>query len=145
MKFLDNLVCKIMKNPTVEKAVEKKGIGFAVEFLTRLVAQKPVFWKVIQGAGFIVFVWNNLPLWLAQNGIPVPEIITTWENRTAGIIGIVVAITSQLATQSKVVGVNDTTGAPIKQTDVNTMPFTAATEVKNIPVSGKQVDIALNK
>lgn len=141
MKLIDNLVCKIMSNPKVEKAVESKGIAFFVETFTRLAAKKPVYWQILQGVGFVVFIWNNLPLWLAQNGIAIPTIVTQWESKTAGIIGIVVAITSQLATQSKVI-TTDTTGAPLKQTDQTTMPFTSATEIKSVPVSGKEKEAA---
>lgn len=138
MKLIDNLVCKIMSNPKVEKAVESKGIAFFVETFTRLAAKKPVYWQIIQGIGVVVFIWNNIPLWLAQNGIPIPTIITNWENKTAGIIGVVVAITSQLATQSKVV-TTDTTGTPLKQTDQTTMPFTAPIEANKVLTQGKAV------
>lgn len=136
MSFIDTTICKIMSNPKVAKFAETKGISFFVETFTRLAAKKPVYWKIVQGAGFILYVWNNIPLWLTTNGIAVPTLFTVWQNKTAGIFGLAATILSQLAVASKVVG-TDSTGAPIKQTDQTLMPFTAPIEANKVSEVGK--------
>jgi hypothetical protein len=128
MKILDNLVTKILCNPTIQKAVEKRGIAFLVEFITRFLSKNPAFFNVINWVSFGIATLTGLPETLVSYGIAVPSWLAIFENHFALVASVIVLIIGQLPVQPKVVGISDITDKPLKQPADATRPFTAISE-----------------
>lgn len=128
MKILDSLVTNILCNPTIQKAVEKKGIAFLVEFITRFLSKNPTFFNVINWISLGVATLTGLPQTLISYGIAVPSWLAIFENHFALVASIVVLVIGQLPVQPKVVGISDITDKPLKQPADATRPFTAISE-----------------
>lgn len=124
---------------------------FLKENLQRLFTKSPLFFKVWTFISLVLVLITGVPeLVNAISGvITIPELwnihITTavaWSSRAALFM-------SMLTTQSAVVAVT-TGGVPLKQTDAQSLPFTAAAEVKvsekatvDVPVAKNVPDVAV--
>lgn len=77
--------------------------AFIVEFFQRLFTKKPTFFKVLQIVTVVLSAVTGLPELLASWGVVLPDAFNLLANKWVGIISIVVAITSQLATATETV------------------------------------------
>lgn len=106
-------------------------ISFIAENLNRLFTKSPKFFKVWLWIAGLTSAITGLPGALATFGIILPSPWDITANKTVAIAATVAWFMAKLTTQSKIVDVSKD-GTPLKETNVDKLPFTAQAEQKTL-------------
>lgn len=125
-KIQEQLLQKILCNPTIEKWVENKVMAFFVETITRLIARNPQYVNILNWITFVLtaasYIASKL---LVTTGLLTPHELVILGQFVPILTGALFVF-GQIPVQPKVVDSND--GIVIKQAVEATRPFTAISE-----------------
>ena len=107
-------------------------IAFLQEFLQRFFTKSPKFFRIWQLITAIGAAITGIPEAAQQLGINIPSLISHPLGKFIAAISTGMFIMSALTTQSKIVGVDNSTGNVLKSTNSTDLPFTAAVENKKL-------------
>lgn len=102
-------------------------IAFLAEIFGRISAKSPKFFIVWQWISGALVAVSGLPALLTEMSVVLPPALTALENKYVGIAASATFFMSLMPAQGKTITA-DASGAPLKTTNQDKLPFTAQAE-----------------
>lgn len=109
---------------------QNMALAFLQELLQRFFTKSPLFFRIWQWISATAAIITGIPPLLVQWGITLPAPWDIASNKFIAALTTGMWVMSRLTTQSAIVAGKDGE-PPLKQTSAGSLPFTAATEIKN--------------
>lgn len=119
-------------------------ILFLQEIFKRMAAKSPRFFIIWQWIFGAVTAVSGIPTFLVGVGVHLTGLLANLQNQTLAICAAIGLIMSMMPTQGTTVAV-DQTGAAVKQTDQDKLPFTAKTENEKAIINKVTTTIPVKK
>ena len=107
------------------------ALAFFQELLQRFFTKSPLFFRIWQWISATAAILTGIPPLLVSWGITIPHPYDALSSKFIAALTTGMWVMSRLTTQSTIVAGKDGE-PPLKQTTATDLPFTAATEIKNI-------------